>query len=69
MKNALNILVRKREKRRPFWRYKLEDNVKMNLNEVIMCESVDWIYVAQNSVHWWYVVNRSFQLHRRRAMY
>jgi hypothetical protein len=38
MKNAVNILVRKRERRRPFWRYKLEDNIKMDLSEVIMCE-------------------------------
>jgi hypothetical protein len=56
MKNALNILVEKHERRRPFWRYKSKDNMKMDLNEVIIYDSVDRIYVAQNTVDWRYVM-------------
>lgn len=54
MKNTQNIWVRKRERRRPFWRYKLRDN------EMWGCRLDFW---AQIAVHFRCVVKRSFRLH------
>jgi hypothetical protein len=37
-------------------RYRWEDNIKMDLQEV-GCEGIDWIDVAQDRHRWWAFVN------------
>ena len=41
--------------------HKLEGNVKMALTEV-WCETVDYVYVAQDRIHWQTLVNIAVNL-------
>jgi hypothetical protein len=52
MRNAYNILVRKRE-RRPLVKHRRrwEDNIRMNLREIVW-EGVDWRHLAQGRDLW-----------------
>jgi len=63
MRNAYNILVGKRERKRPLGRpgHRLEDNIRMNLRE-IGWEGVDWIHLAQDRDKWWALVNTVMNL-------
>jgi len=52
------VLVGKPEGRRPLGRprYRWEDNIKMNLQEV-ECRGMDWIELVQDRERWWALVN------------
>jgi hypothetical protein len=52
------ILVEKAEKERPpgSYRGRMEDNIKMNLNE-IRWEHVDWTHLSENSDQCWVHMN------------
>ena len=43
------------------WIAQMEDNIKMDLQEV-GCESMDWIYVAQDRDRWRGLVNAVINL-------
>jgi hypothetical protein len=61
MRNAYKVLVGKREEERPLRkpRSKLEDNIKINLNERGW-EDVDWIHLALDQ--WCALVNMVMNL-------
>jgi hypothetical protein len=63
MKNAYKILVGKPEGRRTFGRTKRrrEDNIKTVLKN-ILCESVEWIRLAQDRYQWRALVNTIMNL-------
>jgi hypothetical protein len=63
MRNAFRILVGIPEGKRPLGRPRCiwEDNIRMDLRE-IGWEGVDWIHLAQDSDHWWAVVNTVMNL-------
>jgi hypothetical protein len=39
----------------------LEDNIKMYLGEIV-CDDVNWIYLAQDRVQWQILVNKGTRL-------
>jgi len=57
LRNAFRILVGKPESKRPRGRNscRWEDDIKIYLQET-ECKYVDWIHMAQDSVHWLAVV-------------
>jgi len=57
-RGVYRVLVGKPEGKRPLGRprHRLEDNIKMDLQEV-ECEGKDWIDVAQDRDRWWALVN------------
>jgi hypothetical protein len=57
------VLVGKPKGKRPLgrFRFRLEDNIKMDLQEV-GCGGMDWIEVAQNMERWRAVVNAIMNL-------
>jgi hypothetical protein len=38
-----------------------QDTIKMDLQK-LMCKGVDWIHLAQKTVHWWAVLNTAMNL-------
>ena len=50
-RNAYRVLVGKPESKRPLGRHRWEDNIKMDLRELV-CDTGDWIYLAQYRVQW-----------------
>jgi hypothetical protein len=60
------VLVGKREGKEPLGetRRRLEDNIKMNLQEV-GCEGMDWIDMARDRDRWRAVVNAVMNLRMR----
>jgi hypothetical protein len=58
VRGAYNILVGRREGRRPLGRprRRWEDNIKMDLWEIGFGD-VDWIHCAQDRDRWWALVN------------
>jgi hypothetical protein len=61
-RNAYRILVGKLEGKRPLERPRRRwvDNIKMDLTEI--CDSMDWIDLAQNSDQWRALVNTVMNL-------
>jgi hypothetical protein len=59
--NASEILVRKRDGKRP--RHRGEESIKIDL-KYIGCEDVDWIHLVQDRVQWQTVVNMVMSLIR-----
>jgi len=57
-KGVCRVLVGKPQEKRPLGRprHRLEDNIKMALQEV-GCGGMDWIDVAQDRDRWWAHVN------------
>jgi hypothetical protein len=57
VKNAYKSLVGSAESRRLIERprHGWEDTIKMNLN-IAGCQSVDWIHLHEDRVHWWILV-------------
>jgi hypothetical protein len=58
MINAYNILIGKREGKRPLEkpRRRWEDNIRMDLKETVW-QGVDWMHLAQDKDQWRTVVN------------
>jgi len=62
VRNACNNLVGKPEWKRPLVRSRhRRDDIRMDLR-VIWCESVNWIYLAQNGDQWQTLVNMVMNL-------
>jgi hypothetical protein len=63
VRGAYNILVGKREGRRPLGRprHGWEDNIKMDLREIGFGD-VDWIHLAQDRDRWQALVNTIMNL-------
>ena len=57
-RGVYRVLVGKAEGKRPLGRPRprLEDNIKMDLQEVVLA-GVDWIDMARNRERWWTLVN------------
>jgi hypothetical protein len=57
-RGVYGVLVRKPKGKRPLGRprYRWEDNIKMDLQEVSY-GGMDWIELAQHSNRWWVLVN------------
>jgi hypothetical protein len=58
MRNAYDILIVNTERKRPFGRIRRRwaDSIKMDLREIGL-EVVDWMFLAQDSDHWWTLMN------------
>ena len=71
-RGAYRVLVGKREGEGPFGRSRLswEDNIKMNLQEVLWGEGMDWIDLAQDRDRWRGLVNAvmNFEFHKMREI-
>jgi hypothetical protein len=59
MENIYNILVRKREGKRPLEDLGADGNIRMDLRE-IGWKGVDWMQLAQDKVQW-----QAFEFHKR----
>jgi len=57
-RGVYRVLVGKPEGKRPLGRprRRWEDNIKMDL-QVVGCEDMDWIDLAQDRDRWWALVN------------
>jgi len=61
--NSYSILVEKPEEKRPLRRprHRCEDNVRRDLRET-GCVGVNWVQPAQDSGHWYALVNAVMNL-------
>jgi len=61
--SVYRVLVGKPERKKPYGRprYRWEDNIKMDLQEM-GCEGMDWINVAQDRDRWQALVNAVINL-------
>jgi hypothetical protein len=52
MRNACKVINGQHEGKRPLnrLRHRWEGNIKMNVKEVVWCEGLGWICVAQNMI-------------------
>ena len=62
-RGVYRVLVGKPEGKRPIGRPRprLEDNIKMDLQEVVI-RGMDWIDMAQDRNRWWALVNEVMNL-------
>jgi hypothetical protein len=63
IRNVHKIMVGKPEVKRPFGRPRRtwEDNIKTDLWERVS-EGVEWMYLAQDRVHWWVLESKVMNL-------
>jgi hypothetical protein len=63
MRNAYKLLVRKPERKTPYWKRecRCEGNIGMDLRE-IGWKGIDWIPLVQDRDLWWALVNMVMNL-------